>query len=235
MKIALIGYGKMGKAVEEIALKRGHKIVFASSSTPEAHKLKTSEVVIEFSRPEVAFENIKICLKHHIPVVSGTTGWLEKFKEVEYLCRVNKGSFLYSSNFSLGMNIFFEINRKLARFVSQYEKYFKVEIREIHHVQKLDSPSGTSISLAKDIVSESRKKYSRIFGKSKKKDKISFFAKRVENVTGVHTVSYQSAVDEIKITHTAFSRKGFAIGAVRASEWIVNKKGFFSIQDVLGK
>lgn len=231
MKIALIGYGKMGKAVEEIALKRGHKIVFASSSTPDAQKLNTSEVVLEFSRPEVAFENIKICLKNHIPIVCGSTGWLEKFKEVEYICRENNGSFLYSSNFSLGMNIFFYINRKLARFVSPSE--FKVEILEIHHIQKLDYPSGTSISLAKDIVSESRKKYSWIFGKSKKKDKISIFSKRVENVPGIHTVTYQSAVDEIKITHKAYSRKGFAIGAVLASEWIVNKKGFFSMKNVI--
>jgi 4-hydroxy-tetrahydrodipicolinate reductase len=227
LKLALIGYGKMGKAVEDIALKRGHKIVFASSFASSAHKLNTSEVVIEFSKPEVAFENIKICLKNHIPVVSGTTGWLEKFKEVESLCRVYNGSFLYSSNFSLGMNIFFEINRKLARFVSPLEKDFKVEIREIHHVQKLDSPSGTSISLAKEI----RKKW--IFGKSKKKDKISIIAKRVENVTGIHTVTYRSAVDEIKIIHKAYSRKGFAIGAVLASEWIVNKKGFFSLKNVI--
>lgn len=222
----------MGKAVEEIALKRGHQIVFASSSTPDAKKLNTSEMVLEFSRPEVAFENIKICLKNHIPIVCGTTGWLEKFKEVEYICREYNGSFLYSSNFSLGMNIFFEINRKLARLVRPSE--FKVEILEIHHVQKLDYPSGTSISLAKDIVSESRKKYSWIFGKSKKKDKISIFSKRVENVPGIHTVTYRTAVDEIKITHKAFSRKGFALGAVLASEWIVNKKGFFSMKNVLG-
>ena len=233
MKIALLGYGKMGKTIEEIAKDRGHKIVLKVTEDIESYDLKEKEidVAIDFSIPEAAFKNITTCFKHHIPVVSGTTGWLEKYKKAKDTCKENDSAFIYASNFSLGVNVFFELNQKLADMMKGLEDY-KVEIEEIHHVQKLDAPSGTAISLAEQILeSNSRLKGWQLDDADK--DEIPIYAKRQEDVPGTHTVTYDSEIDKIEIVHTAKSRRGFALGAVVAAEYLQDKKGIFTMKDVL--
>lgn len=232
MNIALIGYGKMGKTIEKAAKTRGHNIILATSSTPEAKAFKTAEVAIEFSRPEAAFENLKLCLEYQLPVVCGTTGWLEKLSTIEEICHARGGTFLYTSNFSIGVNIFFEINRRVAKLMAPYSEY-EVNIEEIHHAEKLDAPSGTAISLAQDIIKETEKT-GWVLNEKKHECQIPIQAKRLGNVPGTHTVTYHSAIDDIEIKHQAHNRQGFALGAVIAAEWIKDKKGIFSMKEVLG-
>jgi 4-hydroxy-tetrahydrodipicolinate reductase len=231
MKIALLGYGKMGKVIEKILLQRGHEIVLRKSSSTSFDGLLIADVAIDFSLPNVAVENISECLENGIPVISGTTGWLDSYPEMVQLCNQKKGAFIYGSNFSLGVNLFFDLNEKLAKIMSQFEQY-AVEIEEIHHTQKLDAPSGTAISLANGII-ENSKYASWTLSENPSDSKIYIDAQRIENVPGTHSVIYDSLVDAIEITHTAHSRDGFAFGAVIAAEWIFGKKGVFTMKDVL--
>lgn len=237
MKIALIGYGKMGKAIEEVALKRGHtvnlKIDIDTIDSFTKENLQHCDVAIEFTGPHSAKENILKCLDAGIPLVSGSTGWLEQWADVEQRCKEKNGSFLYASNFSVGVNIFFELNKKLAQLMKQHSDY-NVSLTEIHHTQKKDAPSGTAITLAEQVLHE-------IPGKAKWVNKISadpqdlvILSKREDPAPGTHSVTYSSAIDDIEIIHTAHSRQGFALGAVLAAEYIQNKKGIFNMQQVLG-
>lgn len=229
MKIALLGYGKMGKTIERIALERGHEIVLKVDA-PGDYDLSKAQVAIEFSTPLSAFANISKALSLGLPTVAGTTGWLEHYPEAVALCKVHEAAFLYASNFSIGVNIFFELNKTLAQFMQKYPEY-AVSIEEIHHTQKLDAPSGTAITLAQEII-EQTDKVGWELGETTE-DKIPITAKRIDNVPGTHLVTYKSVVDTLEIKHTAHSRDGFALGAVLAAEWIVDKKGVFSMKDVL--
>ena len=230
MKIALLGYGKMGKVIERIAIERGHEIVLRKSSSSNYEGLENADAAIDFSIPDSAVCNIKQCFDTNIPVVCGTTGWLEQYNEMVSLCESKNGSFIYGSNFSLGVNIFFELNNYLAKMMSKFNQY-KVSIEEIHHTQKLDTPSGTGISLAKGIIENSD--YTNWTLENATENEILIDAKRIENVPGTHSVFYDSSVDQIEIKHTAHNREGFALGAVIAAEWLVNKKGVFTMKDVL--
>lgn len=230
MKIALLGYGKMGKTIERLALERGHTIVYKIKDDVTAYDLSKVDVAIDFSIPDAAFKNITTCFEQQIPVISGTTGWLEKYEEAVESCKKNNGAFIYASNFSLGVNLFFELNKKLAEMMSSFPDY-TVAIEEIHHTQKLDSPSGTAITLAEQIMEKTGKKG---WNLNRAEDgEIPITAKRIENVPGTHVISYKSPIDTLKIEHIAHSRDGFALGAVIAAEWIQNKKGVFSMKDVL--
>ena len=231
MNIALLGYGKMGKTIERVAIQKGHKIVYKSSRTVSEGGISQADVAIEFSTPETAFENISRCFKLNIPVVSGTTGWLSKMDEVLKKCESSNGSFVYASNFSIGVNLFFNLNEKLAQLMQPWKDY-TVNVKEIHHTQKLDAPSGTAISIAEGILKYSDKKQWELGAKSDEKLNIS--ADRVDDVKGTHLVKYQSEVDSITIKHEAHSRDGFAIGAIIAAEWLQGKTGVFSMNDVLG-
>lgn len=230
MKIALLGYGKMGKEIEKIALERGHEIVLRKTEYNDYSGLEHADVAIDFSIPTAATENISTCFEHNIPVVSGTTGWLEHYNDMTALCEEKNGAFLYGSNFSVGVNLFFELNSYLAKLMANIKEY-KVSMEEIHHTQKLDAPSGTAISLAQGIIAETN--YEQWTMDSAKENQIYIDAKRIEDVPGTHSVFYKSSVDEIEIKHTAFSRQGFALGAVIAAEWILGKKGIFTMKDVL--
>ncbi|MDO5616836.1 MAG: 4-hydroxy-tetrahydrodipicolinate reductase [Cruoricaptor ignavus] len=232
MKIALVGYGKMGKIIDEIATSRGHEIVARLNETPTAQNLNQADVVIEFSQPEVAFNNIKTCLENKIPVICGTTGWLHQKNEIEQIALANQTAFLYGSNFSLGVNLFFALNEKLAKLMSNFSEY-NIQLEEIHHTHKKDAPSGTAISLAEGIISQNPK-FNAWKLHETESDQLGIFAIREDEVPGTHSVYYKSDVDEIEIKHTAFNRNGFALGAVIASEWIVGKTGNFSMKDVLG-
>ena len=220
MKIAILGNGRMGKRISELAKERGHSIIAVSSSEKPTQTLDISsaDIAIDFSTPTTAFNNIYHAIESGIPVISGTTGWLDKLSEIETLCANKSGAFLYASNFSLGVNIFFELNKKLAKLMKNQN--YKSTIHEIHHTQKLDSPSGTAMSLGEQMNSILT-------------TKTPITAKRIVDETGTHTVSYNSSVDELKITHTAKNRAGFAMGAIIAAEWIIGKKGVFSMKDVL--
>jgi len=230
MKIALLGYGRMGKAIEKIALDRGHEIVIKDSGeTP--YDISTADVAIDFSIPSVAFANISNCLNNNVPVVSGTTGWLDKYDDAIELCKKNKGAFIYASNFSLGVNIFFELNNYLAKMMNALEDY-NVTIEEIHHTKKLDAPSGTAITLAEGIIDNSSKKEWELDGKPTN-EIIPITAVRTPEVPGTHTITYNSEIDTIDIKHTAHNRQGFALGAVIAAEWLVGKEGIYSMKDVL--
>lgn len=230
MKIALLGYGKMGKAIEQIALSKGHEIVLRKTSDASFDGLENADVAIDFSVPSSAVENISEALRRRIPIVSGTTGWLADYDKMTALCNEKQGAFLYGSNFSLGVNLFFELNEHLARLMARFPEY-KVRMTEIHHTQKLDAPSGTAISLAKDIINNSA--YSGWTMDEPKSDEIPIKAERIDKVPGTHSIYYETPIDTIEITHTAHSREGFAMGAVLAAEWIVGKKGVFSMKDVL--
>lgn len=231
MKIALLGYGKMGKVIERISLERGHEIVLRKSSSDAFAGLENADVAIDFSVPDAAVGNISACLNTDIPVVSGTTGWLDQYEKMTALCDEKKGAFIYGSNFSLGVNLFFELNETLAKMMAKFPEY-KVSMEEIHHTQKLDAPSGTAITLAKGIIDYSD--YSSWALENANPDEILIDAKRIENVPGTHTVVYNSAVDAIEIKHTAHNREGFALGAVIAAEWLYGKTGIFTMRDVLG-
>jgi 4-hydroxy-tetrahydrodipicolinate reductase len=233
MKIAIIGYGKMGKAIEEIALRREHAIELkiSSANTIEltADNLHKCDVAVDFSGPEYAFENIVTCLTAGIPVVSGSTGWLDKLNEIHRLCLDIKGTFLYASNFSVGVNLFFNLNKKLAELMVVHPDYI-ISIEEVHHTQKKDAPSGTALTLSNQIR-EIRLKEGNVQGSE---EDITITSKRIDPTPGTHAVKYHSAVDDIEIRHTAHNRKGFALGAVLATEYIFKKKGVFTMQDVLG-
>lgn len=235
MKIALLGYGKMGKTIEKIAEERGHKIALKVSEDIDKHELDGSEidVAIDFSVPEAAFKNITTCFKHSIPVVCGTTGWLDNYEKAKKICKEEDSAFIYASNFSLGVNVFFELNQKLAKMMQGLEQY-SVGIEEIHHLQKLDAPSGTAITLAEQILEENKKLKGWQLDDAEK-DEIPVYAKREEDVPGTHTVTYDSEIDSIEIKHTAKSRQGFALGAVVAAEYLEGKKGIYTMKDVLAQ
>ena len=230
MNIALLGYGKMGKAIEKIALDRGHQVLLKVSSSTQNYTLDQIDVAIDFSLPSTAVANISACLNANVPVISGTTGWLDAYDDIVALCQSKNGTFLYASNFSLGVNIFFEINKTLAKLMAGLPQY-KTSIEEIHHTQKLDAPSGTAITLAEGIIEHSN--YKNWSLDAPKQNEIGILAKRIENVPGTHDISYESEVDSIQIKHTAHSRQGFALGAVIAAEYIHDKKGLFTMKDVL--
>ena len=230
MKIALLGYGKMGKTIEQLAIGRNHEIVLIVDETTGEYDITMADVAIDFSIPDAALNNISNCLKNGVPVISGTTGWLDSYNDMASLCNKKKGAFIYASNFSLGVNIFFELNEQLAKMMSHLSQY-TVSMEEIHHTQKLDAPSGTAISLAEGVIKHTD---NTSWALDKNGDKtIPITSKRIEKVPGTHTVTYSSDVDTIDIKHTAHSRDGFALGAIVAAEWIIGKTGVFSMKDVL--
>ncbi|MBX2918793.1 MAG: 4-hydroxy-tetrahydrodipicolinate reductase [Ferruginibacter sp.] len=237
LNIALIGYGKMGKTIEAIALQRGHeiklKIDIDSIAQFTKNNLQQCDVAIEFTGPHSAKENILQCLDAGIPVVSGSTGWLANWNEVELLCKEKNGSLLYASNFSIGVNIFFELNKKLAQLMKNHADY-DISMEEIHHTQKKDAPSGTAITLAEQILAEIPHKKNWVNYNSENADDLVIISKREDPAPGTHSIRYSSIVDDIEIIHTAHNRQGFATGAVLAAEFIFNKKGVFSMKDVLG-
>ncbi|MEH1008552.1 MULTISPECIES: 4-hydroxy-tetrahydrodipicolinate reductase [unclassified Winogradskyella] len=230
MKIALLGYGKMGKSIETIALNRNHTISLKVSSATTAFDFSNTDVAIDFSLPTTAVANIKRALDAGVPVISGTTGWLDQYQDILDYCKEKNGAFLYASNFSLGVNIFFEINKRLSELMSDFPEY-TTSIEEIHHTQKLDAPSGTAITLAEQIIENTN--YSNWTLDQPQPKEILIDAKRIENVPGTHEITYNSEIDAISIKHTAHNRQGFALGAVIAAEWIKDKKGVFSMKDVL--
>lgn len=237
MKIALIGYGKMGKTIEQVAISRGHeiglKIDLDNLNDFNADNMKSIDVAIEFTSPHTAFENVMKCLEFGIPVVCGSTGWLDRLKEAEDLCRTLNGSFLCASNFSVGVNIFFELNKKLAQLMKGQEQY-NISMREIHHTQKKDAPSGTAITIAEQIIDNLDSKKSWVNHETTVPTELPIISERIDPYPGLHEVTYRSAVDEITIVHNAHSRDGFALGAVLAAEYIAVKKGIFTMKDVLG-
>ncbi|MDN3665959.1 4-hydroxy-tetrahydrodipicolinate reductase [Algibacter miyuki] len=231
MNIALLGYGRMGQTIEQIAIKRGHTIVLKVDKEDKDYDISKADVAIDFSIPNVAFQNISNCLNNNVPVISGTTGWLENYDNAVALCEEKKGAFIYASNFSLGVNIFFELNKTLAKMMSTLKEY-NVSMEEIHHTKKLDAPSGTAITLAEGIIANNPN-YEGWLLDDKADKKLPIVAKRIEDVPGTHTVTYESEVDTITIDHVAHNRQGFALGAVIAAEWIVGKAGVFTMNDVL--
>tara|TARA_B100000809_G_scaffold24130_1_gene21097 strand:- start:18109 stop:18810 length:702 start_codon:yes stop_codon:yes gene_type:complete len=230
MKIALLGYGKMGKTIEKLALEKGHTIVSRINRNSSKEKLLKADIAIEFSTPEAAVSNIKFCLENRIPIVSGTTGWLEHYDEMIKLCESRNGSFIYASNFSVGVNLFFSINEYVSNLMKPWKDY-QVSIEEIHHTQKLDAPSGTAITLAEGIVKNSDTKNWKL--NEAADDTIKITAKRIDEVKGTHIINYDSDIDTISIKHEAHSRDGFALGAILAAEWLADKKGIFTMKDVL--
>ena len=231
MNIALLGYGKMGKTIEKIAIERGHSIVLTIDKDDHDYDITKADVAIDFSIPTVAFNNISNCINNQVPVISGTTGWLQDYDKAVALCKEKQGTFIYASNFSLGVNIFFELNKTLAKMMSNLKQY-NVSLEEIHHTQKLDAPSGTAISLANGIIAE-HDGYEQWKLDENAENTIPIVAKRIEDVPGTHTVTYQSSVDTITIEHKAHNRLGFALGAVIAAEWIIGKTGVFTMNNVL--
>jgi 4-hydroxy-tetrahydrodipicolinate reductase len=236
MKIAILGYGKMGKEIENIILSRGNDVVLKIGED-NLHELtidnlKKADVAIEFSTPTTAFSNIQLCFKANTPVVVGTTGWLDK---MDYCIEQTKGGsgLFYASNFSVGVNVFFEINKKLALLMSPYEDY-KVSMEEIHHTEKLDAPSGTAITLAEDIIEKIPNVKNWVNDETLSYNKLGILSKRIEKVPGTHVVTYENSIDEIYIKHTAHNRKGFALGAVLAAEFMKDKSGFYGMSDLLG-
>jgi 4-hydroxy-tetrahydrodipicolinate reductase len=236
MNIALIGYGKMGHAIEEIAVARGHNIVLKVSvdnlEDNTVENIRKADVAIEFTGPESAFGNILLCLEAGVPVVSGSTGWLDRLEDAKNACLQRKGAFLYASNFSVGVNIFFEVNRRLAGLMASHPDY-EVRITEIHHTQKKDSPSGTAITLAEQILEKIPRKKEWVNHISDNLEELEILSERVDPAPGTHRIEYSSEIDSIEITHTAHSRKGFALGAVLAAEFIKGKSGLFRMSDVL--
>lgn len=233
MKIALLGYGKMGQEIEKIATARGHEVILRKTENNNFDGLKNTDVAIDFSVPTAAITNISAAINDNVPVVSGTTGWLDDYDAITELCQNKNGAFLYASNFSLGVNIFFELNKKLAQLINQTDGY-RVEVEEIHHTQKLDAPSGTAITLTQDIIANTHYNNWVLMPDEVTENDIPITAKRIEKAPGTHSITYTSEVDKISIEHEAFSRQGFALGAVIAAEWLIGKKGVFSMKDVLG-
>jgi 4-hydroxy-tetrahydrodipicolinate reductase len=237
MRIALVGYGKMGKIIETVALSRGHEVVLRididnAADLNEANAAK-ADVAIEFTGPHSAFGNVARCLELGLPVVCGSTGWLERYPEIEDKCRSLGGSLLYASNFSVGVNIFFEINRRLAALMAAQPEY-EVEVTEVHHTQKKDAPSGTAITIAEGIMASMPRKQSWVNHPSPDPSELVIISERTDPHPGLHKVSYRSAIDDIEIVHNAHNRNGFALGAVLAAEFIHDKKGIFTMKDVIG-
>jgi 4-hydroxy-tetrahydrodipicolinate reductase len=237
MNIALIGYGKMGQTIEKIAIGRGQSItaIIDEKTGTSIAQLNPDEidVAIEFTQPGSAYNNLHQCITMGIPVISGTTGWLERYEELKGYANQKNGSLLYSSNFSLGVNLFFKINEYVAKLMSQYSGY-GVDMEEVHHTQKKDAPSGTAITLAEGILKNSSRFSSWVNQVSDKEEDLSIISKRIDDVPGTHTVTYGSTEDQITLTHTAHSRQGFALGAVLVAEWIHDKHGVFTMDDFLG-
>ncbi|PKP40656.1 MAG: 4-hydroxy-tetrahydrodipicolinate reductase [Bacteroidetes bacterium HGW-Bacteroidetes-13] len=231
MKIALLGYGKMGKTIEQIALSRGHEIVLRAETVVTPDQLSGVDMSIEFSIPEAAFLNITAALEAGVPVISGTTGWLKNYEKAVALCVQKNGAFIYASNFSLGVNIFFQINEYLAKMMGSHAQY-DISMEEIHHIHKLDKPSGTAISLAEGIIRQTAKQQWSL--DKSDTENLLIESKRIGEVPGTHTVRYHSNEDDLVLTHEAHNRNGFALGAVIAAEWLSGKQGVFSMKDVLG-
>lgn len=237
MKIALIGYGKMGKAIESIALNKGHEIVLKidiqnNQDFTEA-AIQKADVAIEFTGPHSAYENVKKCITWGIPVVSGSTGWLDQWIEIKDLCEVKNGTLIYSSNYSIGVNLFFELNKQLAQLMQPYNSY-DVSMTEVHHTEKKDAPSGTAISLAEQILTHLGRKNKWVNSASTNSNELVIQSERIDPAPGTHMIKYSSEVDDIEIIHTAHTRVGFASGAVLAAEFAFEKKGIFTMKDVLG-
>lgn len=236
MKIALIGYGKMGHMIEEIAIQRGHKIVLKIDvNNPHdfnKENISEADVAIEFTGPDSAFQNVMKGLEFGVPLVSGSTGWNNKLDEAKNYCQQANGSFLHTSNFSIGVNIFFEVNKLLAKLMASQPEY-DVNLREIHHTAKKDAPSGTAVTLAEQVLQNLPRKKDWVNQPSQSKEQLSIISERIDPAPGTHYVKYSSEVDDIEIIHTAHNRKGFALGAVLAAEYISDKKGIFSMKDVL--
>ncbi len=237
MKIALLGYGKMGQAIEQIALQRGHEIVCKVSienlEDRTIENIRKADVVIEFTGPESAFDNLQLCFDAGVPVVCGSTGWLDKYEEIKKYCTEKSGSLLYASNFSVGVNIFFALNKKLAELMKGHD--YEVEIREIHHTQKKDAPSGTAITLAEEILVNNEHKKRWVNNPAADMTELAIISERTDPAPGTHIINYHSNIDDICITHTAHNRKGFATGAVLAAEFLhTHGKGIYSMKDVLG-
>ncbi len=236
MKIVLIGYGKMGKEIEKIALERGHKVVAKIDVDNQLEldqlSLKDVDVAIEFSNPISAFGNLVKCIEKQIPVVCGTTGWLEKRAEIVDLTKVNNSTFFYASNYSIGVNLFFKLNSFLAHLMKNHSEY-DIYTNEIHHLEKKDSPSGTAITIAEGIIEAYPQKNKWVNNEIPTADEIAIWSQRESVIPGTHTVKYISKVDQIEITHEAFSRQGFALGAVIAAEWVKDKKGILGMEDLL--
>lgn len=230
MKIALLGYGKMGKIVEKLAVKKGHTIVSRINQYSSKEEILKADIAIEFSTPQAAVSNIKFCLENDIPIVSGTTGWLAHYDKMIKLCENRNGSFIYASNFSIGVNLFFSINEYVSNLMEPWKDY-QVSIEEVHHNQKLDTPSGTAVTLAEEIIRNSDKKNWELNGTEA--ENINITAKRINDIKGTHIINYDSNIDTISIKHEAHSRDGFALGAILAAEWLADKKGIFTMKDVL--
>ena len=244
MKIALLGYGKMGRIIEKIAIDRKHEIVLKIDQDNQhdltADNLHKADVAIEFSTPGTVLNNIEQCFNAHVPIVVGTTGWYGHLQQIKDECTAGNNTLLYASNFSVGVNIFFHVNEVLAKLMNSYP-YYDVQVEEIHHIQKMDSPSGTAITIAEGIINnlDTKSSWANILTDDSgtaddnlKADQLLIESHRIENIPGTHTVIYSSEVDDIEIKHTAHSRAGFALGAVVAAEWVKDKKGFFSITDI---
>jgi 4-hydroxy-tetrahydrodipicolinate reductase len=242
MNIALIGYGKMGQIIERFAIERGHEIVLKIGSKNlnelTVANLKKADVAIDFSLPDSAIKNIYTCFEANVPLIVGTTGWYGQLQEIKNECLLNNHTLLYGSNFSIGVNLFFHINEVLAKIMNNYPAY-DVQVEEIHHTQKLDSPSGTAMTIAEEIISKLDRKAEwvneldgSVPAEVIKPEQLLIASERIENIPGTHTVVYSSEVDEIEIKHTAHNRAGFALGAVVAAEWLQNKQGFFNISDI---
>lgn len=231
MKLALLGYGKMGKAIEKIALERGHSIAYILDKEIENGNLSDSEVAINFSVPSAAVSNIKSALDLKIPVVCGTTGWLDKFQSIKAYTHKKESAFLYASNFSIGVNLFFKINAQVAQLMTPHKETYQAKIKEIHHIHKLDAPSGTAITMAEALIKENIYNQWELNGTNSKH--LAIESVREGEVPGTHSITYTSKIDSIQLIHEAFNRDGFALGALIASEWIKGKKGIYSMQDVL--
>ncbi|MFN3851122.1 MAG: 4-hydroxy-tetrahydrodipicolinate reductase [Spirosomataceae bacterium] len=238
MRIALLGYGKMGRVIEQIALQRGHEIVakidVSNRQDLESLTPQNTDAIIEFSSPEAAYENLKTCMKQGLATVCGTTGWLQHKPEIEQMCNDNGAAFFYASNYSIGVNLFFELNKKLAQLMNPHMASYTVTSTEIHHTEKKDSPSGTAITLAEGIIENLDGKEKYVNNAIPAADEVAIWSAREGKVPGTHTIKYISDVDQIEITHVAHSRQGFALGAVIAAEWLAGKKGVFSMKELLG-
>lgn len=236
MKIALIGYGKMGHMIEEIALQRGHEIILKIhiDNTDEftRQRITGADVAIEFTAPESAFDNVQKCFDFGIPVVSGSTGWNHRLPAAKDICVQKGGAFLHASNFSVGVNIFFQLNKYLARLMASQPEY-EVSLKELHHTQKKDAPSGTAVTLAEGVMEHLDRKKSWVNAATSNPEELSIISERMDPAPGTHHVKYTSEVDDIEIVHTAHNRKGFALGAVLAAEFLAGKKGVYTMDDVL--
>lgn len=232
MKIALLGYGRMGQTIEKIAKERGHEIILKVDQDTKSYDVSVADVAIDFSIPNAAVGNLTNCFNAGVPVVSGTTGWLHNYDTMTALCEEKNGSFIYASNFSLGVNLFFELNKKVAQLMKPMIGNYSVTTEEIHHTKKLDAPSGTAITLAEGIIENTDFEGWQLYEGDQKN--ITITAKRLGDVPGTHSITYHSEVDEIEIKHTAYNRQGFALGAVVAAEWLADKKGIYGMKDVLG-